>query len=290
MTAWDIAQQFVNGLSLASIYALVAVGITLVFGLTGLLNFAHGEIMMLGGYVLLVIAPKGGPLFAVGMVCAILFVALVSILLERGLFRFTIKVPINGFLVSLGLIFILQNLLIANFTISPSFVEPPFPGILEIGELRISWQRIFVIAFAILTLLALFWLMTRTKTGLAMRAAAIHGETAELMGVPVPRLIAMVFVIGGVLAAVAGVLIATIAPITPILGANFIAKGFAVALMGGLGNVMGALIAAFILGVGEAMLAGFGFSAWVDVLSFGMLIAILMIRPQGVLRGSEAKL
>lgn len=290
MTGWDIAQQFVNGLSLASIYALVAVGITLVFGLTGLLNFAHGEIMMLGSFVLLVIAPDGGAIFALGLLAAILVVALVSFLLERGLFQFTVKVPINGFLVSLGLIFILQNLLIAQFTISPAIIEPPFTSILEIGGLRIAWQRLFVIAFAVLTLLALFWVMTRTKLGLAMRASAIDSETAGLMGIAVPSLITVVFVVGGILAAIAGALIATISPITPVLGANFIAKGFAVALMGGLGNVMGALIAAFILGIGEAMLAGFGFGAWVDMLSFGLLIAILMVRPQGVLRGSEGKI
>jgi len=289
MDGWTFLQQLFNGLSVASIYMLVGVGITLVFGLTGIVNFAHGEIMMLGAYALLVVAPDGGPMFIVGLVAAVTFVCLVSYAMERGLFRFTLKRPINGFLVSLGLILALQNGLIEYWGTDQQNVVAPFERVWQMGGTRISAERLFIIGITAVIFVTFSLFLAHTRVGTALRASAMDRETASLMAVPVPRLITLTFVIGGALAAIGGVLLATIYPISPQLGSTYVVKGFAIALVGGLGNVAGAMIAALILGVTEALNAGLGYGAWTDAISFALMIVILLVRPQGLLRGTEAQ-
>ncbi|WP_109793445.1 branched-chain amino acid ABC transporter permease [Minwuia thermotolerans] len=288
MDLWTFLQQLFNGLSMASIYMLVAVGITLVFGLTQMVNFAHGEVMMVGAYVALFAAPQGGAMFLIGLLAAVVAVGVIAFGIERGLYQFTLQSPINGFLVSLGLILIIQNLLLELWGVSPQHLEPVVGSVLQVGELRLSGQRIFVIGVTATIFAILYFLLTRTRFGIGLRAAAVDRETAGLMSINVPRMITMTFVLGGMLAATAGVLVAGLFPITPFLGSQFVIKGFAVALVGGLGNVTGAVLAALVLGVTEAMIAGFGFSAWTDVVAFGLMIFILLVRPQGFLRGTDA--
>ena len=288
MTLSDFLQQCFNGLSIASIYALVAAGITLVFGLTRLVNFAHGELMILGAYAALLVAAGGALGFVAGLAVAVLVVAAACFVIERGLFRFTLEKPINGFLVSLGLIIVLQNLYVMLWGTSPRSLPPVSSDVLTFGEVALSVQRLFVIAATGVAFWALFLFLNRSRVGLAMRASAMDRETAGLMAIPVPRLITMTFVLGGVLAALAGVLLAGLFPVKPTVGGEFVVKGFAVALAGGLGNVVGALLASLVLGLGEAMIAGFGYPEWTDVASFVLMIAILIVRPQGFLRSVEA--
>ena len=288
MDIWVVLQQAFNGLSVASIYMLVAVGITLVFGLTGIVNFAHGELMMLGAYAVLVVAPQGGPIFVIGLVAALAFVGLVSFALERGLFRYTLKRPVNGFLVSLGLILVIQNMLIEFWTITQKNVSPMFSTIWRYGDLRISSQRVFIIVVTAIIFTAFGLALRYSKVGVALRATALDRETATLMGIPVPRMIMLTFVGGGMLAATGGAFLATIYPISPMMGSTYVVKGFAVAIVGGLGNVGGAMIAAFLLGMAEAANAAFGFGEWTDAVSFALMILMLLLRPQGILRGTEA--
>jgi branched-chain amino acid transport system permease protein len=264
MTPADFLQQCFNGLSIASIYALVAAGITLVFGLTRLVNFAHGELMILGAYAALLVAAGGALGLLAGLVVAVLVVGAACFVIERGLFRFTLEKPINGFLVSLGLIIVLQNVFVMLWGTSPQSLPPVSSSVLTFGEVALSAQRLFVIAATGAAFLALFLFLNRSRVGLAMRAAAMDRETAGLMAVPVPRLITMTFVLGGVLAAFAGVLLAGLFPVKPTLGGEFV------------------------VGLGEAMIAGSGYPEWTDVASFVLMIAILIVRPQGFLRSVEA--
>ena len=288
MDLTTFAQQVFNGLSTASIYALIAVGITLTFGLTRLVNFAHGEIVAVGAYAVFFLAPKGGASFIVGLIGAVLVTGVLSFVLERGLFRFTLDTPVNGFLVSLGLILIIQNALVAKWTINPKHADPFLSTIWEIGGVRIGAIRVIVIIVTVATFALLSWVFTHTWFGMAARAASMDREMLSLTGVPVARVITSTFVLGGMLAGLAGAFIAELNDITPLIGFRYVLKAFAVAIVGGLGNVKGAIYASLIFAMGEAMAIGLGLGAWVEAMVFGGLVAMVLIRPQGLLRGTEA--
>ncbi len=282
-----VAQHIVNGLNSGTIYALVAVGITLVFGLTGMVNFAHGELMMIGAYVVYYVAKDGGAKFLLGLVAAIAVVGLLSMASDRLLFRQTFGRPINGFIVSLGLIIIFQNAIIGLEGTSPRFVGTMVSGVVEIGDVRVSIQRLFAVVLALALLVGMYWVIQRTRFGLALQATAMDREIAGLMGINILRTITLTFLLGGLLAGAAGALVSALAPITPLLGHSYITKGFAVALLGGLGSVKGALAASLLVGMTESLVSALGWSEWVGVSTFALMIAVLLVRPQGLFRGVE---
>jgi branched-chain amino acid transport system permease protein len=286
---WSIVgQQALNGLSLAAVYALITVGITLVFGLTRIVNFAHGDLMALGCYATYLVARGGGLSFVVGLLAAVVVVGAISLALERGLFRFTLSTPISGFIVSLGLILIIENGLVARFSDTPLSVQPAVNALWTVAGVTIWSERLLVIGVAVIVFGLLYLVLTRTRVGLALQGASVDREMVALLGIPVGRLIAGVFVLSGILAGVAGALISTVVPITPFIGAAVITKGFAIALVGGLGNVAGALLAAVIIGLLEATVAGLGFGQWIDGSAFAVMILVLLLRPRGIFGGSEA--
>ncbi len=287
MDLTSFGQQLFNGVSVGSVYALVAVGITIVFGLTRLVNFAHGEIVAVGAYTVLVLAAGGGPMFAVGLLGAVVVTGLLSLVLERGLFRFTIDKPINGFLISLGLILIIQNVLTAQWTINPQHVQPAVSTVWEWGGIRFTAQRVMIIVATAAIFAGLALVVTKTWYGRAARAAAMDREMLALTGAPVERVIMVTFVVGGALGGVAGAFIATLHAITPLIGFRLILKAFAIAIVGGLGSVSGAVLMAFLFGIFESLAIGLGVGAWVEAMLFAVLVLMVLVRPQGLLRGTE---
>ena len=279
-------QQVVNGLSIASIFALVAIGITLIFGLTGLVMFAHGELLMLGGYVTFVTVASGGSFF-VGLVFAALAMALAGLVLERGLFRFTLNKPVNGFIISLGLIIVFQHLALKIWTGEQRVISKPISTVFDVGDIRITGTRLMVIGLTVALVAIAFVVIDRSRYGKALRASAEDREAATMMGVPAKRYITAIFVFGGAAAGLGGGLLLGLFAVTPFVGATFVIKGFAVALIGGLGNIQGAVLAALILGIVEAMSAGYLWPAWTDAYSFVLMILILLFRPQGLLAGTK---
>jgi branched-chain amino acid transport system permease protein len=282
-----LLQQLFNGLSLASVYALVGIGITLVFGLTRLINFAHGELVMIGAVTVVALAVDRHQNFYLAVLVAIALVTVLSLVLERVFFRPTLASPLNGFIVSLGLILVLQGLTQQVWGPYTKSLVPPFPGVVQLGPLILARQRLFVIALAIPILVAFFLFLKYTRVGIGIRAAAVDPETASWMGVPVQRMIAVTFGVGGILAAIAGALIATLFPVNALIGGNLVIKGFAVALLGGLGNVAGALTAAVIIAVVETLVAGYYLAEWKDAIAFGIIVLVLLLRPGGLFRGTE---
>jgi branched-chain amino acid transport system permease protein len=286
-------QQLLNGLSIASVIALIAIGITLIFGLTGIVNFAQGEMLMIGGYtVWFVIAELGLGAglhwYMLGLVLAVLVVGGLGLILERGIFRFTLDEPINGFIVSIGLIVFLQHFVGDMFSSDQQFIPRPLNTVWEVGEVRILATRVFVIAAAVLLLLVTFYAIHRTRWGRALRASAADRDAAELMGIPVRRYIMVIFFIGSAIAGFGGALLIALFPITPLVGGTFVIKAFAVAIIGGLGNVSGAALAALILGVLEALSQGYLIPEWTNAYAFGLMILMLLVRPHGLLRGTAA--
>jgi branched-chain amino acid transport system permease protein len=281
-----LIQQILNSLSIASVITLIAVGVTLIFGLTGIINFAHGEFLMVGSVVTW-LAVGNGASFPLALVLSVSAVALMGYVLERGIFRFTLERPTNGFIVSLGLIVVLQHIVILFFDPNQKSIPRPLAAIWEFGGVRIASVRVLVILITVAVVAATYMMVTGSRYGRALRASVEDRDTAALMGIPVRRYITGVFILGSALAGLGGTLLIALFPITPFTGGTMVMKGFAVALIGGLGNLGGAVAAGVILGIVEGFSAGYGYSEWTDAYSFGLMILVLLFRPQGLFGGTS---
>jgi branched-chain amino acid transport system permease protein len=280
----EFLQQLFNALRISGVYALVALGITVIFGLTGIVKFSIGELLTIGAFLTFSLWDNDRVSFFLAVPVAALAVGALSFLLERAAFRFTLRQPINGFIVSLGLILVLQNMVIEFWGTDPKAVPPSFLTIWDVGGVRMPLHDWFVIWVTVGLIAALFLGLRFTKYGRAVRAGAEDRDAAALMGIPVDWVIAGTFVLGGTLAATAGGLLSSTQVIHPYIGASFLLKGFAVALVGGLGNVEGAVAAALLVGGTETMAAAYGPTEWRDAYTFGFMIAVLLIRPTGLFR------
>ena len=282
----DFLQQIVNGLMIGGLYALVALGISLVFGLTGMINFAHGEIVMLGGYLTFSLAQRGVP-FVLALGCALLSGAALGFLLDRTAFRFTRNEPMNGLVISLGLILIFQSLVMTFYGGDPYTMDVLFPGALQTGGLSFSYQKLLTVFVTALLIFAFGYFLVRTRAGRALRALAQEREAAIYVGIPVERYVVLSMAIGSALAAVAGALFAALFSLTPFVGTALTAKGFIVVALGGLGSAPGTIVAGFLLGVIEALGAGYISPAFTEAYGLLLFLLVLSVRPQGLFGVSE---
>lgn len=288
MDGLTLLQQLVNGLSLGSLYALIAVGYTMVYGILRLINFAHGDLIMVAAYV----AVMGVGLFswpwplAAGL--AILLTGLVGVSLERAAYRPLRRAPRISLLISaIAASFLLQNLVLVLAGGRPRAFPAPawLGGSLELGGLYLPRLSLLIPAVTALSVGSLFFLVYRTATGRAMRAIAADWETVSLMGVDVNRIISLTFLTGSLLAGVGGILWALKYPqVNPFLGILPGLKAFIAAVLGGIGNLAGAVAGGLILGLLEVLIVA-AFPAWAgyrDAVAFGLLIVILLVRPTGL--------
>ena len=221
------------------------------------------------------------------MGAATLSLAIIGLITERGIFRFTFNAPLTGFIVSLGLILILQGAAIYIWTANPQYIQPPFAGSWDLGGFIMVIQTAFNISLVVILLALCYVVLMRTRWGKALRAVSDDRGAAALMGIPVRLVITGAFVVGAALAGVAGWLILTNGSITPFIGENYLLRGFAVALIGGLGNIPGAALAGLGLGIAESLAAGYVSAGWNDAYVFGMMILVLLWRPTGIAGGGE---
>ena len=283
-------QQLINGLSLGSVYALIALGYTMVYGIVKLINFAHGDILMLGAYSGYFVLRQFGTT-PVGMFLAFIFAmvvcAVISILIERFAYRPLRSAPrLNSLITAIAVSLILQNGARVLPFIGPNPRQYPTMETINInlGVLSISNIQIIVIALSAVLMLILNYIINYTKTGKAMRAVSYDMQAASLMGISVNKTIAFTFALGAVLAAAGGVLYATAYPhIEPTMGTMPGLKAFVAAVLGGIGSVPGAMLGGYILGVAETMTKGFIDSQYADAISFSILIIILLVKPTGIL-------
>ncbi len=281
-------QNVVNGLSLGGLYALIAIGYTMVYGILRLINFAHGDIFMLGTYFLF----YGVAIFHLpwwlSFILAIILTALTGVLTEKIAYRPLRNSPRISLLISaIGVSFFLQNAGIVTFSgIPKAFPRPDiFKKILIIADIRIQIVNINAIVISLLFLMILLYIVYNTKTGLAMRAISTDTETARLMAIDVNRTISITFAIGSALAAVGGILWALKYPqINPLMGIIPGLKAFIAAVVGGIGNIPGAMVGGFLLGFTEIMLVAFlpRLSGYRDAFAFLILILILLFKPDGL--------
>lgn len=283
-------QQFINGLSLGSIYALIALGYTMVYGIVTLINFAHGDIMMMGayaGYFVLVAlgATSGG--FAAALLVAMVFCGLLGVAIERLAYRPLRNAPrLNSLITAIAVELILQNMMRVLPFAGPDPKQFPALNVpaIVIGPVSIPGIKALVIIASVLLMLALHVLVNYTRTGKAMRSVSYDMQASSLMGINVNKTIAITFAIGSVLAGAGGVLYASAYPqVDPLMGYMPGLKAFVAAVLGGIGSIPGAMIGGVILGIAETMTKGYGPSQYADAISFGILILILLVKPTGLL-------
>jgi branched-chain amino acid transport system permease protein len=286
-----VLQQLINGVSLGSIYALIALGYTMVYGIVLLINFAHGDILMVGAYAAFFVlgAIGAGPLgmllaFAASMIVCAFF----GITIERLAYRPLRSAPrLNSLITAIAVSLILENGARVLPFIGPNPRQFPRPAVVNIqlgGGLSISNIQIIVIILSALMMLALNYIINYTKRGKAMRAVSFDMQAASLMGISVNRIISFTFALGSVLAAAGGVLYASAYPqVNPLMGMMPGLKAIVAAVLGGIGSIPGAMLGGFILGIAETFTKGFISSQFSDAISFSILIIVLLIKPSGLL-------
>jgi branched-chain amino acid transport system permease protein len=296
----EFFQQLINGLALGSILALIALGYTMVYGILRFINFAHGDIFMLGAFAGFYLAPKiatflpmpsiAGALVVMGISMAIC--AAIGIVIEKLAYRPLRKRPkltvlITAIGVSLLIEYTCQNSHV--FGASPkSFpaLIPSYP--IHVGNLSLNSNQLVVLVVTLILLLALRFIVLKTKIGMAMRALAFNPEAAALMGINTDVVISFTFGLGSALAAAAGILFAVNYPsIDPLMGILPGLKAFVAAVLGGIGNLPGAALGGIIIGVTETLVSGYVSSTYRDAIAFGILILILLVKPSGLLGKKE---
>jgi branched-chain amino acid transport system permease protein len=289
----EFIQHLVNGLSLGSIYALIALGYTMVFGILQLINFAHGEVYMLGAFIGMYTSralgladhPSLGHLF-LAMAISMVGCATVGFTIERLAYRPLRKSPrINVLITAVGVSLLLQFSGQLIFGADPKFFPQIYhpTGDWSLGELKINPLQVIVFCISIALMALLQYIVFKTRLGRAMRAVSFNHDLASLMGIPTDRVVSATFMLGSSLAGAAGVLVGLIYPkIEPMMGTMPGLKAFVAAVLGGIGNVTGAVVGAITLGLAEEMLVGYWAPTFRDALAFALLIFILLFKPAGL--------
>jgi len=292
-----IAQQLLNGLILGSMYALVAIGFTMIYGIIRLINFAHGDIVMIGAFMTLGLVISGKISFPVIIILVFIGGALMGILIERVAFRPMRGAPqVTGFITSLAISILLQNLGILLLTAQPrNFFCPDYlQTIYHFGPVSLRAIDLGIVVTAVVLMILLVLLVRFTRLGMAMRATAENLNVARLMGIKINHTIMLAFAIGSGLAGVAGMMWGgKYGQIDPLLGFVPGLKAFVAAVIGGVGSIPGAMLGGYLLGFGEVLFVGLLppiYSSYRDAFVFTTLIMILLVLPNGLLgRKTEEK-
>ena len=298
----DLIQHIINGLAAGTIYALVALGYTMVYGVLKLINFAHGDVMMVGVYVGYASAKQmdratSTSFLGVTLVFLVAMAACASIgfLIERFAYRpLRDKPKLTALITAIGMSFFLSysfqvETVVGGVTVLPGAAPRAFPDVIEakpwltLGDVVVSNKQIISVLLALALMGGLQYLVFRTRFGMAMRAVSFDHKTAGLMGIPVDRVIALTFMLGSALAAGAGILYAIKDTLVqPLMGVTIGLKAFVAAVIGGIGHVPGAVVGALCLGLVEEFVVAYGGSTWRDAVAFGFLIVVLLFRPEGI--------
>ena len=283
-----LIEQLINGITLGSIYAVVALGFTLVFGVLGIINMAHGEIFMMGAFVgVILTGVLGWPLWLAFLI-AIAVTGILGYLLERFALR-----PLRGkkgvshlapLISTIGVSILLENLTHHFFGAGNKPFRTPFAEIsFQVGSITIYLVQLVIFVISVILMVSLSYWLSKTKAGKALRATAEKLETASILGVDTKRIIILTVVIASAMGGIAGILVGmAFNSVSPQMGLAIGLKGLAIIILGGMGNVKGAMVGGLILGLSETILVAYGNSGYRDAIAFIMIIVILLLRPQGI--------
>lgn len=276
--------QLINGMHVGSIYALVALGYSMVYGIVKLINFAHGEIIMVGSYTIwYCVSVLRLPIWA-SVLITLVFCPILGMVIEKVAYKPLRKsARISLLITAIGISLLLQNLALMIFTATPKMFPNFITGAITFGSKQIGYVTFVTITVSLLFMAGLSLLVNKTKIGKAMRAVSEDTEAAQLMGINVNHTISFTFAIGSALAAVAAVLYCcSYSQISPTMGSMLGLKAFVAAVLGGIGSIPGAMVGGFAIGIAESLTKGYISSGLSDAVVFGILIIILLLRPTGI--------
>jgi branched-chain amino acid transport system permease protein len=280
-----ITQVIANGILLGGLYACIAIGFSIIWGVMNLINLAHGSMIILGAYVTFVLSSSTGvdPFLIVPLSAAVLFA--IGYVLQRTLINFIVEASIFMTLIfSFGLDMLMTNVNLALFTADMRSIEVTYAHqSFEFAGLTFASGRVLVFASAIALTLALDFFLNRTRTGRAIKATSFDREAASLAGIDVARIYALTFGIGAMMAGIAGSFVAIVYSFSPVMGDTFTMKSFVVVVLGGLGSVPGAIVAGIALGIVENLASLLLDPGYRDAIGFALLLFVLLARPQGLL-------
>ena len=280
--AASLVQSFVNGLSLGWIYILIAMGLSLVFGTMRILQFAHGEVYMLGAYAVYDFVVLHGLPFLVAMPLCMATGLVLGLILERFFFR-----PLGGeflptIMIALGVMIVLQAIATVGFGVTPKSIPSFAPHAVEVLGLRLGSDRLIAVAVSIALILLLYFFLKRTKLGLALTAAAQHREASLLMGISPTHMSLTAMAVGSAMASVAGGLMGSIFPLNPVMGGTALMKGLIIIILGGMGSLPGVVVGGLVLGFIDGVAPVVSGPATAALAPLFIVTIILVLRPQGL--------
>jgi branched-chain amino acid transport system permease protein len=279
-----LAQQLTNGLVLGSIYALSALGFTLIFGAARVVNFAYGEMLMLGAFATLMLMNLFDIGFFLALPVAMAILAAVNVLAYLVVVRPVMRrSEMQVLLVTTGLLYVLHDLAIAAWGTDPRQMDMGVDGVVELGDVIVTNQRLVVVAMMLVLVAALYWILYRLRIGKALRAVAQNRAGAQAIGLNVDRVVGFAFAVSGALACAAGALLGALYAVDPTMGGAPLLKSFVIVIFGGLGSVPGAILGGLAIGMIETLAGSYISFGLKDVFTFLIMIAVLLFRPAGLL-------
>ena len=280
-----LLQTLVNAVYAASYMALIAVGFVLIFGVMGVINFAHGELYMAGAYAVVFVYAENGLPFFVAVAAGMIFVGLLGLLMERALFRPLRDNPLGGLIASIGFLLILQTLAVLGFGVRMEHIPPPTQQTLAVFGIEgviLPLQRLYVILAAVLLLGGLWAFLRRSKFGVALRACAQDAEAAALQGISIDQAARIAMFIGAALAGVAGALTAPLVRTGPFMGHSVIVTAFIIIIVGGIGSLEGAVVAAVLYAMVHTFVTTFFDGVIAEIVGLLLMLMLLVVRPTGL--------
>ena len=276
-------QTIINGIMLGSVYAMVALGLTLIFGILEIPNFAHGALYMVGAFVAFFCISALGVSYWIALILAVGALFLLGMAVERFVYRPFYNQPhISSFIVAVGLIFILENGALALWGADFRRIAPPSSAVINFLGMTVTAQRLIVIGMAAVLIVAIHLFIKKTRLGAAIEATSQNRDGAQLMGINTGMVGQATFGLGTSLAGVAAVLVAPILLISPTMGESVIGMAFVIIILGGMGSFIGAVMGGYIIGLLETLISTYITSYYVEALIFGVLVLVLAVKPTGL--------
>jgi branched-chain amino acid transport system permease protein len=283
-----LAQTGLNAVYSASYISLIAVGLVLIFGVMGVINFAHGELYMAGGYAVVALYTDFGIPFFMAVAIGMIFVGFLGLLMERALFRPLRDNPLGGLVASIGFLMILQALAVMGFGVRMEYVPPVTQEIIVFSDkVRLPVARLYVIITAVVLLSALWYFLKRTRFGWALRASAQDPEAAALQGISVTQTAKIAMFIGAALAGVAGAMTAPLVSVNPYMGHSVIITAFIVIIVGGVGSLEGAIIASIAYAFVHTFVTTFFDGVIADITGLSLMLIVLIVKPTGLFGSAD---
>lgn len=283
-----LAQTGLNAVYAASYISLVAVGLVLIFGVMGVINFAHGELFMAGAYVVVAVYAKMHMPFFLAVVVGLLFVGCLGLLMEKALFRPLRDNPLGGLVASIGFLMILQALAVMGFGVRMEFIPPVTQHVVWFTDnISIPLARVYVIVAAVLLLSTLWYFLKRTRFGWALRASAQDPQAAELQGISIAQTAKIAMFIGAGLAGIAGALTAPLVSVNPHMGHSVIVTAFIVIIVGGVGSLEGAIIASVVYAFVHTFVTTFYGGVIADITGLSLMLLVLIVKPTGLFGSAD---